>query len=74
VASLAAQMVTTTAMKKKTSSVYAGCAGDVTTGYTLRSAGIAVSSHKQRKWGKLWNNIKNRTEGISQSLRGKGCG
>ena len=74
VASLAARMVITTAMKKKTSLPSGGCAGDVTTEYTLRSARSAVSNHKQHKWGKLWNNIKNRTEGISQSLRGKGCG
>ena len=70
VESLADQMGITTAMKEKTSSVCAGCAGDVTTEYTLRSAGSAVGNHNQRKWGKLWSIIKNKTEGSSQSLKG----
>jgi len=69
VESLADQMGITTAMKKKTSSPYVGCVEGVTTEYTLRSARSAVSNHKQRKWGKLWNNIKNKAGDNSQSLR-----
>lgn len=70
VASLADQMVITTATNEKTSLPSGGCAGDVTIEYTLRSARKRVSKLKQKKRGKLWNTIKNRTEGSSQSLRG----
>jgi len=70
VASLATQMVITTAMKEKTSSTSGGCVGDVITEYTLRSARKPLSKPEQQQRGKRWHSIKNRTVSNIERLKG----